>query len=224
MPTTPLPSIGRVDVLAVDLELLVGVLAGLAGQRALGHPLEHRPQLRVHVREPGRVGVGVGVEVVEADILHLVVALGVGQRVVGLAEVPLAGEECLVAARLQHGGQRPLRRRQAAALALEGHGRHAAAVRNAAGLHRGAAGRAARLGVEREERHALVRQPVDVGRRHAAPVAAAVGAEVAIAGVVGDDQDDVRFGGLRGGRGHHQRGRSHQRPARCQELHCRSSH
>ena len=188
---------GRVDVLAVDLEVFRRRLAGLAGQRALGHLLEHRAQLRIHVGEPGRVGVGVGVEVIEAAVLHHVVALGVGQRVVGLAEVPLAGEVGLVAALLQHRGQRPFRRRQSAALALEGHGGHAAAVRDAPGLHRGAARRAARLGVEREEGHALVRHPVDVRRRHAAPLAAAVGTEVAVAGVVGHDEEDVGLARLR---------------------------
>ena len=199
--------VGRVDVLAVDLEVLPRRLARVARQRALGHLREHRAQLRAHVGEPGRVGIGVGVEVVEADVLHLVVALGVGQRVVGLAEVPLAGEEGLVARRLQHRRQGPLRRRQAAALALEGHGGHAAAVRDAPGLHGRPARRAARLGVEREERHALVRQTVDVGRGHAAPLAAAVGAEVAVAGVVGHDQDDVgllRLGPGRAARGDQQ--------------------
>ena len=34
---------------------------------------------------------------IEDDILHLVVALRVGKRVVGLAEMPFAGEEGLVA-------------------------------------------------------------------------------------------------------------------------------
>ena len=147
----------RVDVLAVDLPVLLGRLAGVAGQRALGHLVEHLAQLRVHVGEPGRIAVGVGVAVVEEAVLHHVVALGVGQRVVGLAQVPLAGEVGLVAGRLEDRGQRPLRLRQSAALALEGHGGHAAAVGDAAGLHGGAARRATRLGVEREERHAFAR-------------------------------------------------------------------
>ena len=182
---------GRVDVLTVDLEVLVRRFAGLARQRALGHAREHGAELRVHVGEPGRVGVGVGVEVIEAGILHLVVALRGGQSVVGLAEVPFAGEEGAVAGRLQHRGEGPLRRGQPAALALEGHGRHAAAVRRAAGLHGGSAGRAARLGVEGVELHALGRQAVDVRRRHAAPLPAAIGAEIAVTGIVGHQQDDV---------------------------------
>ena len=61
------------------------------------------------------------------------------------------------------------------------------------GLHGGAAGRAARLRVERNERHAFGRQPVDIRRRHAAGFPAPIGAGVAIAEVVGEDQDDVRF-------------------------------
>ena len=181
----------RVDVLAVDLELLARRLPRVAGQSALGHLREHRAQLRGHVGEPGRVRVRVGVEMIEAGVLHLVVALGVGQRVVGLAQMPLAGEEGLVARRLQDRRQRPLLLRQPAALPLEGHRGHAAAVRDAPGLHRRAAGRAARLGVEREERHPLARQAVEARRGHPAPGAAAVGARVAVAEVVGQDQDDV---------------------------------
>ncbi len=184
---------GRIDILAVDLELLLHRLPGVARQGALGHAREHRAQFRRHVREPGRVGVGVGVEMIEAGILHLVVALRIGQRVVGFAQMPLAGEEGLVAAGLEHRSERPFRLRQAAALALEGHGGHAAAIGNTAGLHRRTAGRAARLRIEGEERHALVREAIDVGCRHATANAAAVRTEVAVAGVVRHDQDDVRL-------------------------------
>ena len=188
-----LPSIGVSTYWPLILKSSFAGSPALPDSAPLVTLCEHRPQLRVHVREPGRVGVGVGVEMIEADILHLVVALRVGQRVVGLAEVPLAGEEGLVAARLEHRGQRPFGRRQAAALALERDRGHAAAVRDAAGLHRGPAGRAARLGVERQERHALVGQAVDIGRRHAAALAAAIGAEVAVAVIVGDDQEMFGF-------------------------------
>jgi hypothetical protein len=73
---------GLVDVLAVDLEIFLRFLARFAGHRSLGHLVEHGPQLRVHIREPGRIAVGVGVEVVQADVLHLVIALRVGQGVV----------------------------------------------------------------------------------------------------------------------------------------------
>jgi len=187
-----------VDVLTDDLEVFLRLLAGLARNRPDGDLLEHRPQFGIHVGEPGRIAVGVCVQVVQADVLHLVVALSVGQRVVGLAQVPLAGEVGLVAALLEHGGQRPLRRGQPSALALEGHGRHAAAIWDATGLHGRPARRAARLRVEREERHPFVGHTVDVGRRHAAPRTAAVRAQVTVPGVVRDDEEDVRLARLGG--------------------------
>ena len=182
---------GRIDILPVDLEVLASQLPGIARHRALGHPCEHRTQLRRHIREPTFVSISVSVEMIEPAIPHLVIALRIGQRVVGLAEMPLAGEEGLVAAGLEHGGQRPFLLRQAAALALEGHGGHAAAVRDTSGLHCGAAGRAARLRIERKERHSFRRHAVNVGSRHAAADTATVGPEIAIAGVVRHDHDDV---------------------------------
>ena len=101
MPTTPsLPSMTGVSTYwPLILKSSVTGAAGVAGERALGDLGEHLAQRRVHVGEPGRVGVGVGVQVVEPDVFHLVVALGVRQRVVRLAEVPLAGEVGLVAGR-----------------------------------------------------------------------------------------------------------------------------
>ncbi|MDT4865171.1 hypothetical protein FQZ97_999590 [compost metagenome] len=90
----------RVDVLAVDLEVLGHRPAGFAGQRSFGHLLEHGPEFRIHVREPGRIGIGVGVEVVKTDIFHFVVALCGGHRIVCLAKMPFAGEIGLVAASL----------------------------------------------------------------------------------------------------------------------------
>ena len=124
-------------------------------------------------------------------MLHDVIALGIGQRVVGLAQMPLAGEVGLVARLLENGAQGPFRLRQSAALALEGHRRHAAAVRYAPGLDRRTPRRTARLGIEGKERHALVRHPVEVGCGHAASFAAAVDAEITPTGVVGDDQENV---------------------------------
>ena len=208
--------LGRVHILAVDLEVLMRRLARVAGERALGHLIEHRPKLGIHVREPGRVPVGVGVEVIEADVFHHVVALRGGERIVGLAEMPLAGEERVVAARLEHGSERPFRRRKAAALALEGHGGHAAAVRDAARLHRGASRRAGGLSVEGQKLHALDRDAVEVRRRGAAIVAAAIGAHVAVAEVVRDDQQDVGLGRLRHGRRRRERRGGHEKS--CQDM------
>src|SRR6185436_6097441 len=109
------------------------------------------------------------------------------------AKMPFAGEVGLIAALLQHRGERPFRRRQPAALALESYGSHPASIGNAAGLHRRASGRAAWLRVEREERDSFGGHAVDVGRRHATPLAATVGTEIAIAGVIRNDEQDIGF-------------------------------
>lgn len=128
---------------------------------------------------------------IEAGIPHFIVALGIRQSVVGLTKVPFAGEEGFVASRLQHRSQRPFFRWEAAALTLEGNGRHPAAVRNAAGLHGSAARRAARLSVERKERHSLAGQTIDIRRRHSAPLTAAVGTEIPVADIIPYQQNDV---------------------------------
>src|SRR5262249_9441875 len=96
-------------------------------------------------------------------------------------------------------------------LTLKGHGSHPAAVGDAPGLHRRSAGRAAWLGVEREEGHTLVRHPVEAGGGHAAARAAAVRASIAVAEVIGQDQDDVGLlllGFDRAARAHERRERS----------------
>ena len=204
----------RVDILPVDLEVLVRRLAGLARKRALGDPVEHVAQFRVHVREPGRIAVGVGVQVVEADVTHLVEALRIGKRVVGLAQVPLAGEERGVAAELQNRAQRPLRGGQPAALTLEGDRGHAAPVRNASRDHRRASRGAGGLAVEGQELHALGGDAVEVRCRRAAVVAAAVGAHVAVAEVVGYDHDDIGLRDLRGRRADRERQRRRERRER----------
>ena len=74
-----------IDVLAVDFELLDSRPARCTRQRALGHPGEHLAQFVGMAGKPLRIGVGVGVEVIEANILHFVVALRGRQRIVGLA-------------------------------------------------------------------------------------------------------------------------------------------
>ena len=52
-------------------------------------------------------------------------------------------------------------------------------------------GRATRLGIKREKRHAFTGKAVDIGRRHAASFTAPIGAEVPVAGVIGDQEEDV---------------------------------
>ncbi|MNV48575.1 hypothetical protein D3C71_1404900 [compost metagenome] len=134
---------------------------------------------------------------IKTDVFHDVVTLGVGHCIIGFAQVPLAGEVGVVATGFQHGGQGPFRCRQATALALEGHGGHAASVGNAPGLHGRPTRRATGLGIEREEGCALRRQFVDARRRHAATHTAAIGAQVTVAGIVGYDKKDVWFFCLR---------------------------
>src|SRR5262245_31378704 len=109
--------------------------------------------------------------------------------------MPLPGEVGLVPTLLEHGTERPFRFGQATALSLKGDGRHAATIGEAPGDHRRASWRAARLRVEGEERHPGSGHLVEVRRWHAAARTAAVRSEIAVAGVVGDDEEDVGFVG-----------------------------
>jgi hypothetical protein len=103
MPTTPgLDAVQRHRRALTYWPLILNIFAGFSPAvarraRPMVTLLEHRAHCRIHIREPGRIAVGVGVEVIQADVLHLVVALRIGQRVIGLAQVPFAGEIGLVA-------------------------------------------------------------------------------------------------------------------------------
>ena len=173
-----------IDVLAVDLEIFLGWLSCFARQRSLGDGREHFPQLGVHVREPRWIGIGIGVEVIEADVLHHIVALSDWHGVVSLAKVPFAGEVGAVTGLFQHGRERPFRSGKSAALALESHRGHAAAIGYAAGLHCSASWSATGLRIEREEGHPLRCKIIDVWGRHSPAYAAAVRAEVSETRVV----------------------------------------
>ncbi|MCY1401717.1 hypothetical protein D9M71_168400 [compost metagenome] len=189
---------GRVHVLAVDLELFNRFFAGLAGQRAFGHLLEHLAGFRIHVGEPRWVRVGIGIEVIQADVLHHVITLGIGQRIVGFAQMPFAGEVGVIAAGLQHGCQRPFGSWQTTALALKRHGGHAAAIGDTPGLHGRPARRTARLCIEGVESDTFCRQLIDLGRWHAAPDPASVRPQIAVASVIGHDEQDIGFFRLSG--------------------------
>jgi len=67
-----------------------------------------------------------------------------------------------------------------------------------AGLDGRATRRAARLGVEGEEGHAFVGEPVEIRSRHAPALTAAVGPEIAIADVVAHDEENVGLGRCEG--------------------------
>ncbi len=177
----------RVHVFRRDLPVLLRRLAGVAGQGALGDLFVQVAEFIRHGGEPFGVAVGVGVEVIKHRVPHHVEALGIGQRVIRLAEVPFPGEVGLVSRRLEHRRDGPFRRRQAAALALEGHGGHAAAGREAPRHHGRPARRAGGLGVEVEKGHPLIGDAVEAGGGHAAPDASAPRPGVAIAEIVRND-------------------------------------
>src|SRR5262249_48346603 len=113
---------------------------------------EHFAQGIGHVRKPLWVSIRIGIQMIEEAILHHVETVGVRQRVIRLAQVPFSGEIGFVTALLKHRRERPLRLWQTAALALESHGGHAAAIRKAPRNHGSAPRRATWLGIEREER------------------------------------------------------------------------
>jgi len=103
---------------------------------------------------------------IEKGVFHLVIALRIGQRVIGLAKMPFAGEIGLVApffstdaASIPPSASRRLTWKARSSIRCVG-------MRPSA-LRRG--GRAARLRVEGEEGQAFAGQPVDVRRRHARP-------------------------------------------------------
>lgn len=91
-----------IDILTIDLPILAGWLAGVARKRTLGDLVEHGPQFGVHIGEPGGVAVGVCIAVIEEAMLHHIVALRVGQSVIGFTQMPLAGEVGLVAGGFHH--------------------------------------------------------------------------------------------------------------------------
>src|SRR5215471_15692130 len=130
---------------------------------------------------------------IEEAILHHVETVGVRQRVIRLAQVPFSGEIGFVTALLKHRRERPLRLWQAAALTLESHGGHAAAIRKAPRNHGSAPRGATWLGIEREERQSFVRHAIQVRRRHAATRAATIYAGITVSEVIGDDEDNVGF-------------------------------
>src|SRR6516225_6235983 len=106
--------------------------------------------------------------------------MGIRQRIIRLAQVPLSREIRFVAAGLEHGSQRPLRLWQAATLALESNGSHAAAIRKAPRNHCSTSRRAAWLPIERKEGDPFVRHTIKVRRGHATTRAAAIDAGITV--------------------------------------------
>ena len=109
----------RVDILPVDLEVFLCRFSALPESAPFSVTFWNVPATRSRVREPGRVGVGVGVEVIQPGVFHHVVALGVRQSIVGFADA-ITGEVRSYSRPASVPAKRPFCRRQPAALALEG--------------------------------------------------------------------------------------------------------
>ena len=187
---------GVLDPLPADAPepRLVGVVIGV-GRPRVDHAA--RAELLVEAREllrrrPVRgLGLLLGVEVVEVAV-ELVEAVRRRQVLVHVAEVVLAELPGRVAERLEQ-----LRDRHVLGLQADVDARHPDLAQPGpehalAGDERRPAGRAALLAVGVGEPHALVGDPVDVGRAVAhQPVA--VAAQVGDADVIAPDDEDVRF-------------------------------
>lgn len=128
---------------------------------------------------------------------ELVEAVHRGQVVVAVTEVVLAELRGPVAQRFEDLGQCRVTRVQTDRRAGQAHGGQAGADRQLPGDEGGAPGGTARLRVVVGEKHAFAGDAVDVGRGHHHPVA--VGADVPVADVVTEDDEDV--GSLRHGLG-----------------------
>ena len=112
------------------------------------------------------------------------------QELVAVAQVVLAELGGVVAARLQHLGQRRILLLDAARRSRDADRGHAGADRQLTRDEGGAAGSAARLPVVIGEQDPLLGDAVDVGRPAHHPVR--IGADVPVADVVAPDDQDVR--------------------------------
>lgn len=75
MPSDLGPTVSGLTAFILELSL-----SALPSSAPLVTRAKHGAQLRAHVGEPGGIGVRVGVEGIETDVLHLVVALGIRSR------------------------------------------------------------------------------------------------------------------------------------------------
>ena len=201
----------------------VGQVAGLGGRLAAAHHRIERVLLGLLLAFDRSLGDLVDARLVDGRVVELG-AVQEAEELVEAAhhrvlrrrrtEMPLADDPARVPARLQVGGEQDLGDRRAEALrlaALDAVGVElvAEALLIAAGHERGARRAADRGGdVPTGEPDAARRQRVEV-RRGAAGVAVSVGADVADAEVVGENDDDVRgpIGGFRGARSGQERER-----------------
>ena len=122
----------------------------------------------------------------------MVEALSRGEELRQVPEMPLADHHRLIATGFGHLGQRHLVGMQADAVGREEHTGHADARAVAAGQEAGPRHRADRRRVEAREAHAFRGEPIQVGR---AQGLVAEGADVRVAHVVDEEDDDVRGSG-----------------------------
>ena len=148
---------------------------------------------RVHrVRQLDRVDVGGRVPGdVGRNAVELVEAVRCRQALRFDAEVPLAEDRRGIACALEQLAHRERTLRQRAGAAGHDDQRQAVADRVLPGHQRRARWRAAGLDQILREPQTLAGELVDARRRRAAQLAAAVGPEVAVADVVGEDEHDV---------------------------------
>ena len=158
---------------------------------ALLLPTDGPHAVRLVQRRPHRLVVGA------RDAVPLVEALMGGEALLGAAEMPLAPHARGVALRRQQlrDGDLPLRQpvRGAADRDFVGPGPDREAARH----QRRARRRALRLDVEVEQPHAFAGELVDARRGRAAQDAAAIDAQLAIAEVVREHENDIRLVPLR---------------------------
>ena len=167
----------------------------LVGRLALQHAAraELRPERRV-LRIVGMLRLVLGVEVVEVAE-ELVEAVDRRQELVAVAEVVLAELAGGVALRLEQFGERRVLLGQPFLGAGQADLEQAGAEAGLAGDERGTPGRAGLLGVVVGEDRTFLGDAVDVGRA-VAHHAAVVGADVPVADVVTEDDEDVGLCGL----------------------------
>ena len=185
--------------------VLDGLLADAAEARVLGRivlvarlALQHaaRAELRLELgilRVVGILRLVLGVEVVEVAE-ELVEAVDGRQELVAVAEVVLAELAGRVALRLEQVGERRVLLGQSFLRARQADLQQAGAEARLAGDERRAPGGAGLLGVVVGEDRAFLGDAVDV-RRAVAHHAAVVGADVPVADVVAEDDEDVRLAG-----------------------------
>jgi hypothetical protein len=138
-----------------------------------------------------RIRVGVDPRIIGEEILHRIEAVVDRHGVDRVAQMPLSRKIGLVAVLPEKLCDGRRLRSDLVRIAGRDHHRKGGAYWDASGNERGAAGRAACLAVPLCKRRAAGRELVEDGRRRVAGLAAAKRAEIAPAGIVGHDDDDI---------------------------------